>query len=85
MIMRNYIPKWGKTFVLAGNIKNYQHKKHYAGGRPKQPPAQKASVLAVGIGFILPVRKNKPRSVRNVFIGFLRNFSDSSFSFRIKN
>jgi hypothetical protein len=35
-------------------------------------------------GFILPVRKKNRRSVRNVFIGFLGNFSDSSFSFRIK-
>jgi hypothetical protein len=48
----------------------------------------RASSLAVAIdalaGFILPVRKKNRRSVRNVFIGILGNFSDSSFSFRIK-
>jgi hypothetical protein len=39
-----------------------------------------------GTGFILPVRKKTKnrRSVRNAFIGFLGNFSDSSFSFQIK-
>jgi hypothetical protein len=37
-----------------------------------------------GTGFILRVRKKNRRSVRNTFIGFLGNFSDSSFSFRIK-
>jgi hypothetical protein len=37
-----------------------------------------------GAGFILPVRKKNRRLVRNAFIGFLGNFSDSSFYFQIK-
>lgn len=41
--------KMGKTFVLAGSIKNGQHWKHCAGGRCKEPPTRKASMLAVGI------------------------------------
>jgi hypothetical protein len=41
-------------------------------------------VIEAGPRFILPVREKNRRSVRNVFIGFLGKFSDSSFSFRIK-
>jgi hypothetical protein len=51
--------------------------------RGERKLSQRAEMEAEA-GFILPVRKKNRRSVRNVFIGFLGNFSDSSFSFRIK-
>jgi flavoprotein len=56
--MENYIKpkdyeelyiKRGKPLCAGGSIKNCHHKKHCASGRPKQPQAQKASVLAVSI------------------------------------